>query len=83
VSLACHLYRFNRDGQNDETINLRQNRLLNLSFGELMSSAADVSEGAYLTKGGWPELNARSDIDPHFWYAAYLSTYLRGMYATS
>jgi uncharacterized protein len=50
--------------------------MLNLSFGELMSSAPDVSEEAYLTKGGWPELHARSDLDPHFWYAAYLSTYL-------
>lgn len=50
--------------------------MLNLSFGELMTSAPDVSEGAYLTKGGWPELHARSDLDPHFWYAAYLSTYL-------
>ncbi|MDZ7582401.1 MAG: ATP-binding protein [Deltaproteobacteria bacterium] len=51
-------------------------QMLNLSFGELMTSAPDVSEGAYLTKGGWPELHARSDLDPHFWYAAYLSTYL-------
>jgi predicted AAA+ superfamily ATPase len=51
-------------------------QMLNLSFGELKTSAPDVSERAYLYKGGWPELHARPDIDPHFWYAAYLGTYL-------
>ncbi|MFZ0614159.1 MAG: ATP-binding protein [Desulfobacterales bacterium] len=51
-------------------------QMLNLSLDELTTSVPDVSEGTYLYKGGWPELHARSDLDPHFWYAAYLSTYL-------
>ncbi|MFZ0243467.1 MAG: ATP-binding protein [Desulfobacterales bacterium] len=51
-------------------------QMLNLSLDELMASVPDASEETYLVKGGWPELHARSDLDPHFWYAAYLSTYL-------
>ena len=51
-------------------------QMLNLSLEELTTIVPDASEGAYLYKGGWPELHARSDLDPHFWYAAYLSTYL-------
>lgn len=43
---------------------------------ELTANVPDVSEGTYLVNGGWPELHARSDLDPHFWYAAYLGTSL-------
>lgn len=48
----------------------------NLSSEELLLHDPDFDENAYLFKGGWPELHARGDLDPHFWYAAYLSTYL-------
>jgi predicted AAA+ superfamily ATPase len=50
--------------------------MLNLSFDELTNTVPDVHETAYLFNGGWPELYARENLEPHFWYAAYLSTYL-------
>jgi predicted AAA+ superfamily ATPase len=51
-------------------------RIMSLSANELADSAVEFEEKGFLFKGGWPELHARSDLDPHFWYAAYLSTYL-------
>jgi hypothetical protein len=49
---------------------------LPLSAAELVDSQAPFEEKEFLFKGGWPELHARSDLDSHFWYAAYLATYL-------
>ncbi len=51
-------------------------RMMSLSANEMEDSAATFEEKGFLFKGGWPELHARSDLDPHFWYAAYLSAYL-------
>jgi hypothetical protein len=51
-------------------------RMMPLSAEELADSSIPFEEKEYLFKGGWPELHARSDLDPHFWYASYLSTYL-------
>jgi len=50
--------------------------MLNLSAEELKEDLGRFDEDRYLFQGGYPELYARPDIDPHFWYAAYLSTYL-------
>jgi hypothetical protein len=50
--------------------------MMPLSAAELMDATAAFEERSFLIKGGWPELHARSGLDPHFWYAAYLSTYL-------
>jgi hypothetical protein len=51
-------------------------QMLNLSLEELRDTVSGADEAGYLFKGGWPELYARESLDPHFWYAAYLSTYL-------
>lgn len=50
--------------------------MLNLSAGELRETSEGYDEDAYLFKGGYPELYERPEIEPHLWYAAYLSTYL-------
>ena len=50
--------------------------MTNLSAEELRESKVDFDENSYLFKGGWPELHARSDLDPQFWYAGYVGTYL-------
>lgn len=50
--------------------------MLNLSAAELKEAFDRFDEDMYLFKGGYPELYARPEIDSHFWYAAYLSTYL-------
>ena len=50
--------------------------MLNLSAEELASSDVGFSEEQYIISGGFPELYARPEIDPHFWYASYLATYL-------
>jgi len=50
--------------------------MLNLSATEVREAFASFVEDAYLFKGGYPELYARPEIHPHFWYAAYLATYL-------
>ncbi|MEN8245540.1 MAG: ATP-binding protein [Thermodesulfobacteriota bacterium] len=47
----------------------------NLSYREIQESVG-VSEDNYLITGGFPELYAAPKRDFHFWYAAYLSTYL-------
>lgn len=47
--------------------------MYNLSAAEL---GGKFVEDEYLFKGGYPELYARPEIDPHFWHAAYLATYL-------
>jgi predicted AAA+ superfamily ATPase len=47
----------------------------NLSFRELQESVGS-SEDNYLITGGFPELYTNPEIDFHFWYAAYMSTYL-------
>ena len=50
--------------------------MLNLSSSELRQHDESYHENEYLYKGGYPELYARPEIEPHFWYAAYLATYL-------
>ena len=50
--------------------------MLNLSLREIRETISSVSESDYLGKGGYPELYANPDIDPGFWYASYLATYL-------
>ncbi len=50
--------------------------MLNLSTEELRKYNPDFDENTYLFKGGWPELYVRTDMDSHFWYVSYLSTYL-------
>ncbi|MFP4086819.1 MAG: ATP-binding protein [Desulfobacteraceae bacterium] len=50
--------------------------MLNLSASELREADEEYNEDVYLFKGGYPELYERPEVDPHFWYAAYLSTYL-------
>jgi hypothetical protein len=50
--------------------------MLNLSAAELREAFGQFDENGYLFKGGFPELYERPDLDPHYWYASYLSTYL-------
>lgn len=50
--------------------------MLNLSATELNGALNRFDENQYLFQGGYPELYARPEIDPSFWYASYLSTYL-------
>ena len=50
--------------------------MLNLSSREIQDGMGTYSENDYLVKGGYPELYARPEIDSHFWYSAYLTTYL-------
>jgi uncharacterized protein len=50
--------------------------MLNLSATEVNAAFGQFDEDQYLFKGGYPELHAKPNIDPQFWYAAYLSTYL-------
>lgn len=51
-------------------------QMMTLSAAELMAAGTGYAETNHLVTGGWPELNARDDLDPHFWYTAYLGTYL-------
>lgn len=52
-------------------------QMANLSFAELAAHSPDMAdETTVVFKGGFPELYARPDIDPQFWFGAYLSTYL-------
>ena len=50
--------------------------MMNLSFREIADSDHAYDESDYIFNGGFPELYARPEIDPHFWHASYLSTYL-------
>jgi predicted AAA+ superfamily ATPase len=50
--------------------------MLNLSARELKESRLAFDEIGYLFKGGYPELYEKPEIEPHFWYGAYFSTYL-------
>lgn len=50
--------------------------MLNLSSREVQEGVGRYSEDDYLIKGGYPELYERPEIDFHFWYSAYLATYL-------
>jgi predicted AAA+ superfamily ATPase len=50
--------------------------MLNLSFSELIESRQNFTENDYLFKGGYPELYDKPQIDSHFWYGSYFSTYL-------
>ena len=50
--------------------------MLNLSARELKDSRQPFDDISYIFKGGYPELYERPEIDPHFWYGAYFSTYL-------
>jgi len=50
--------------------------MLNLSASELKAAFNAFDENRYLFHGGYPELYAKPEINPEFWYGAYLSTYL-------
>jgi hypothetical protein len=50
--------------------------MLNLAAGELRTSRCAFDEIAYICKGGYPELYEKPEIEPHFWYGSYFSTYL-------
>jgi uncharacterized protein len=50
--------------------------MLNLSFRELKGTMQRADPDACFFKGGFPALYESPKIDPRFWYAAYLSTYL-------
>jgi len=52
--------------------------MMNLSASELLAyqGAKAFNEPNFLFKGGYPELHANKEIDSHYWYAAYLTTYL-------
>jgi uncharacterized protein len=50
--------------------------IYNLSAAEVRDAGGLFNENAYLFRGGYPELQANPDLDRHFWYAAYLATYL-------
>ena len=50
--------------------------MMSLSAAELIDADTVFDEKSFITKGGWPELHSRPSLDPHFWHAAYLSTYL-------
>jgi predicted AAA+ superfamily ATPase len=52
--------------------------VMNLSAADLRSfqDGGIFNETDFLFKGGYPELHARPEMDSHFWYGAYLATYL-------
>jgi predicted AAA+ superfamily ATPase len=52
--------------------------MLNLSVSEFEGSEIRFNENTYIFNGGFPELYKENDvqIDPHFWFVSYLSTYL-------
>ncbi len=50
--------------------------MLNLSFSELRETVEDADQNDFFFKGGFPELYEKPEIEPRFWYAAYLGTYL-------
>ncbi len=50
--------------------------MLNLSATELKETFGSFDENKYLFQGGYPELYSRPDVNPSFWYASYVSTYL-------
>jgi len=50
--------------------------MLNLSTTEIRDAFGQFDENRYLLHGGYPELYARTDIDPHYWYSSYLTAYL-------
>jgi len=52
-------------------VTTRYNYLLSIG---ICATGQFISESA--VKGGYPELYEKPEIDPHFWYGAYFSTYL-------
>ena len=50
--------------------------MLNLSYRELKETVETADPDSYFFKGGFPELYEKPEIEPRFWYAAYLGTYL-------
>lgn len=52
--------------------------VMNLSAAEMRSfqGEGNFNDAAFLFKGGYPELHARPELDPYYWYGAYLTTYL-------
>jgi len=50
--------------------------MLNLSFRELKETVQTADPDDYFFNGGFPELYEKPKIDPRFWFAAYLGTYL-------
>lgn len=50
--------------------------MLNLSAAEVREAFDRFDENGYLLRGGFPELYERPDLDPQYWFASYLGTYL-------
>jgi len=52
--------------------------MMNLSAAELLAfqGTNTFNEADFLFRGGYPELHANLEMDTHYWYAAYLTTYL-------
>ncbi len=50
--------------------------MYNLSYREVIEKINNMDDLRYLVSGGFPELYTRPEIETHFWYASYLSTYL-------
>lgn len=50
--------------------------MLNLSFREVKDAFEAADPDSYFFKGGFPELYEKPEMDPRFWYGAYLVTYL-------
>lgn len=50
--------------------------MLNLSISEITEAIDRYEDTEFIFRGGFPELYTRPDIESHFWYASYLSTYL-------
>lgn len=48
----------------------------NLSFRELKETIKTADSESYFFKGGFPELYEKPEIEPAYWYSAYLATYL-------
>lgn len=49
--------------------------MYNLSYPEI-AEKIDIDDLDYLAGGGFPELYKNPEIETHFWYASYLTTYL-------
>lgn len=50
--------------------------MMNLSFRELKETVKTADSDSYFFKGGFPELYDKPEIEPRFWFAAYLGAYL-------
>ncbi len=50
--------------------------MLGLSRAELFAAHGSLNEDDFIWKGGMPELYARPEITPEYWYTSYVATYL-------